>query len=349
MVNKPEGYRIKCKNEDFQVTEVSLMPPLTSKKPPQFTYFWLQKSGLTTFDVLDYIKSFFNLKFEDVANQGLKDEDAITEQLISVKKILSKKDITAFNKKYGAGNQYALIKHVIGYGDKPIKERMLHGNSFRIVVRNLKSNVAKNLLDYLSTHRHHQFVNYYDNQRFGMPGGPYNTHLIGEAIVERDWIEAYRHIKATNNILPSFFPKLGNVINCKEVFKKINPKKVSFFVSSYNSFLWNNQTSLLIRDNTKAKKHHFENVGNLYLPTTQSFQCPYICEVNGYEFEDEKFTDKRKVKNRNVVVATTIYADNLEKDELHRNKKKLTISFFLPTGSYATMIIKQIFLKIGKL
>ena len=262
---------------------------------------------------------------------------------------MSKKDITAFNKKYGAGNQYALIKHVIGYGDKPIKERMLHGNSFRIVVRNLKSNVAKNLLDYLSTHRHHQFVNYYDNQRFGMPGGPYNTHLIGEAIVERDWIEAYRHIKATNNILPSFFPKLGNVINCKEVFKKINPKKVSFFVSSYNSFLWNNQTSLLIRDNTKAKKHHFENVGNLYLPTTQSFQCPYICEVNGYEFEDEKFTDKRKVKNRNVVVATTIYADNLEKDELHRNKKKLTISFFLPTGSYATMIIKQIFLKIGKL
>ena len=85
-MNKPEGYRIKCKNEDFQVTEVSLMPPLTSKKPPQFTYFWLQKSGLTTFDVLDYIKSFFNLKFEDVANQGLKDEDAITEQLISVKK-----------------------------------------------------------------------------------------------------------------------------------------------------------------------------------------------------------------------------------------------------------------------
>jgi len=270
-MNKLEGYKIKWKNEDFQVTEVSLMPPLASKKPPQFTYFWLQKSGLTTFDVLDYIKSFFNLKFEDVANQGLKDEDAITEQLISIKKVLNKKDITAFNKKYGVGNQYALIKHIIGYGDKPIKERMLHGNSFRIVVRNLESKVAENLLDYLSTHRHHQFVNYYDNQRFGMPGGPYNTHLIGEAIVKGDWIEAYRHIKATNNILPSFFLKLENVVNCKEVFKKINPKKVAFFISSYNSFLWNNQTSLLIKDNTKAKKHHFENVGNLYLPTAHSF------------------------------------------------------------------------------
>ena len=324
------------------------MPSLISK-PPRFTYFWLQKSGLTTFDILDCIKTFFNLKFEDVANQGLKDEDAITEQLISIKKILSRKDITAFNKKYGAGNKYSRIKHVVGYGDKPIKERMLHGNSFRIVVRNLESSVANNLLDYLSAHRHHHFINYYDNQRFGMPGGPYNTHLIGEAIVKRDWKEAYNHIKITNNIPPSFIPKLENAINCKEVFKKINPKKVSFFVSSYNSFLWNNQTSLLIKDNTKSKKHHFENVGHLNLPTAHSFQCPHICEADGYEFENEKFTVKRKVNSRNVVVATTIYADDLEKDELHINKKKITISFFLPTGSYATMIVKQIFLKISKL
>jgi len=348
-MNKPKGYRIKCKNEDFQVTEVSLMPSLTSKKSPRFTYFRLQKSGLTTFDILDCIKSFFSLTFDDVASQGLKDEDAITEQLISVKKILSKKDITAFNKKYGAGDTYAQIKYVIGHGDKPVKERMLHGNSFRIVVRNLERRVANTLLKYLSDNKHHRFINYYDNQRFGMPGGPYNTHLIGEVIVKRDWIGAYSHIKATNNILPSFFPKLENVVNCKEVFKKINPKKVSFFISSYNSFIWNNQTSLLIKENTKAKKHHFENVGNLYLPSADSFQCPYICEVNGYEFDDKKFTAKRKAKNRNVVVATTIYADNIEKDELHKNKKKLTISFFLPTGSYATMIIKQIFLKIGKL
>ena len=36
-----------------------------------------------------------------------------------------------------------------------------------------------------SIHRHHHFINYYDSQRFGMHGGPYNTHLIGEAIVKK--------------------------------------------------------------------------------------------------------------------------------------------------------------------
>ena len=327
-MNQSASYKIKCKNEDFQVTEVSLMPSLASKKPHRFTYFWLQKSGLTTFDVLDCIKLFFKLKFDDVANQGLKDEDAITEQLISVKKILSKKDITAFNRKHGARNKYSRIKHVIGYGGEPVKERMLHGNSFRIMVRNLESRVANNLLTYLSAHRHHYFINYYDNQRLGMPGGPYNTHLIGEAIVKKDWKGAYDHIKVTNNIPPDLFTKLENTTDYKEIFKIINPKKVSFFVSSYNSFLWNNQTSLLIEKNTKSKKHQFENVGYLYLPTTHSFQCPHICEAGGYEFVKEKFTVKRKVNNRNVVVATTIYTHDLENDELHRNKKKTNYFIF---------------------
>lgn len=60
-MNQSASYKIKCKNEDFQVTEVSLMPALTSKKPHQFTYFWLQKSGFTTFDGLDHIKFFLSL------------------------------------------------------------------------------------------------------------------------------------------------------------------------------------------------------------------------------------------------------------------------------------------------
>lgn len=259
---------------------------------------------------------------------------------------MSETDIGAFNKKYAVGNKYFRIKHIVGYGKEPIKERMLHGNSFRIVIRNLRNGVANNLSAYLSTHRHHYFINYYDNQRFGMPGGPYNTHLIGKAIVKKDWKRAYDHIKMTNNIPSEFLTKLGNVPNYKEVFKTINPKKVSLFVSSYNSFLWNDKTSLLIKENTKSKKHQFENVGHLYLPTTNSFQCPHIYETSGFEFVKERFTVKQKINSRNIVVATTIYTNDLENDELHKSKKKLTISFFLPTGSYATMVIKQIFLKI---
>ncbi len=147
-------YKLKYANEDFQVSEVSLMPNLTSQKPHRFTYIWVQKSGFTTFDILEQLKSFLNLSFEDVASQGLKDEDAITEQLISVKKIIKDKDVTDFNKKYKSRKKFVIIKHIVGYGNEAIKERMLHGNSFRIVVRNLDNTIAENLLSYISNHRH---------------------------------------------------------------------------------------------------------------------------------------------------------------------------------------------------
>ncbi len=328
--------------------EVPLIPTLSfSSKKHQYTHVWVRKSGLTTFDILEKLKSFFSLSFEDVVSQGLKDEDAITEQLISIKKVIKTKDVIAFNKKYTSRKNFVIIKNIVGYGNEAVRERMLHGNSFRIVVRDLDNTTAENLLSYISNHRHHYFINYYDNQRFGMPGGPYNTHLIGKAIVKDNWKEAYQYIKNSINTLPDSATD-GSITDFKKVFKLMNPKKVSFFVSSYNSFLWNKQASSIVRKHTKSKKQHFENVGDLYIPTTRLFLCPSICDADGYEFITKEFTTKEKKNSRNVVVATTIYAHNLEKDELHKNRKKLTLSFFLPTGSYATMIIKQIFLRLNK-
>ncbi|MEK7522417.1 MAG: tRNA pseudouridine(13) synthase TruD, partial [Patescibacteria group bacterium] len=75
--------------------------------------------------------------------------DAITEQLISVKKILKEKDIKIFNKKHKFRKQFSKIKFIMGHGEKPIKERALHGNAFKIVVRNLNSTVADNLSNYV--------------------------------------------------------------------------------------------------------------------------------------------------------------------------------------------------------
>lgn len=347
-MNLPIDYELKCINEDFQVTEVSLMPHLKIKRPYEFTYVWLQKSGFTTFDILEQIKNFFKLTFEDVSSQGLKDKDAITEQLISIKKVLSNKDVTYFNKKHKLKNKFSRIKHIVGYGKEPIKERMLHGNSFRIVVRNLKNTLADDLLSYISSRRHYYFINYYDNQRFGMPDGPYNTHLIGKAIVENNWKQAYEHIKITNNDFPKVVAKTKSLLDFKKIFKSINPKKISFFVSSYNSLLWNAQASLMVKKHTKSKQHSFKNVGRLYLPVDHSFRCPHMCETEGYEFVVKKFAVRQQIYSRNTMVATTVYAHNLENDELHKNMKKLTFSFFLPTGSYATMIVKQIFLRLNE-
>jgi tRNA pseudouridine13 synthase len=339
----PTDYKLKYINEDFQVTEVPLMPDLSVKGSRKFTYIWLRKSGFTTFEALEQIKNFFKLAFSDVCSQGLKDEDGITEQLISVKKVLTDKDVSSFNKKHIFEDKFTQIKNIIGYGEEPIEEKNLHGNSFRIVIRNLNDTLATDLFDCISNQKHRRFVNYYDNQRFGMPGGPYNTHLIGKAITENNWKQAYEHIKITKNILPEDVKKTGDSKNFKEFFRSMNHKKVSFFVSAYNSFLWNAEASSVINKHMDTQHHLFENVGQLHLPTVNSFQCPHICESKGYELVDSEFTVKPKINKRNLIISTTVYAHELKNDEFHKGKKKITLSFFLPTGSYATMIVKQIF------
>ncbi len=108
MPKKSCDFKIKTVNSDFIVDEVSLLPDFDSK-PKRYTYLWLKKSNYTTFDALDKIKTFFGLDYKDVAAEGLKDEDGITGQIISVKKKLSKKSVKDFNLAHDGGNTFIFL------------------------------------------------------------------------------------------------------------------------------------------------------------------------------------------------------------------------------------------------
>lgn len=331
-------YKIKSINSDFRVVEVPLLPVPRADNPNNFTYLWVQKSNFTTFDMLDHFKDFFKLDFSDVAAEGLKDEDGITEQIISVKGKLTNSDISRFNKKfYTTPDTYFRILRIHGYGAEPVHERNLHGNVFQIVVRNINLEAATKILDYVSRNRFFDCVNYYDNQRFGLPGGPYTTHLMGKAICKNNWDEAYEYLADSNNTVPG-----GHT--GKAAFQALNPKKVAFFVSAHNSALWNIAASNTIKQYcSSAQKFQFEHVGNLYLPLSgNNSPIPSICRAEGFSFNPETYTVEPKTKSRTLLVPSAIYASNLVDDELNHNKKCITLSFFLQTGCYATMMIKQI-------
>ncbi len=334
-------YKLKFKNEDFLVTEVPLMPPMFSKSASEYTYVWVRKSGLTTFEAIERIRDFFKLEFNDLASQGLKDEDAITEQLISIHKILNSKNILEFNLKNSHEKLFVEIKHIAGYGNEPLKERSLHGNTFRIVLRNLNSKTAAGLVNFLHDNKYQSFINYYDNQRFGMPGWPYNTHKIGEAIVKGDWRRAYSHAKKTKN----FNVSKRIVLKHKDFFKSINSKQVSFLVSAYNSFLWNRATSELVKKSGNGAIYNFKNLGKLHLPQASSQNLPAALQIEGFSFLHEEFSSKQTLMSRNLVVTTAVFINGLADDEHHPKRKKVVLSFFLPSGSYATMFVRQIFLK----
>ncbi len=327
-------FKIKAQNSDFRVAEVSLLPNLESSLK-KYSYLILKKSNHTTFDALEKIAEFYNLGFSDVIAEGLKDEDGITQQLISVNKKVTKTSLKEFNQKY-AGNINNFIEiELKGFGAEPLRAKSLHGNTFTVIVRNLNREEAEKIIAYGQKCHFFPFINYYDNQRFGLPGGPYTTHLIGKAIIEERWDEAFEFLKTSGNEIPK--DKTG-----KDAFLAINPSRVGFYISAYNSYLWNNAVSDYIKEQGHSKATDFPGIGELYLPVSMDITLPIGgLLTKGFRFDRETFSVTERNIHRNVFSSTAVYAEHLTEDELYNNKYRVTLSFFLHTGSYATMIVKQ--------
>lgn len=326
-------FKLKTRNSDFRVTEVPLMPDL-EMAPQKFTYLWLKKSNFTTFGALEEIKDFYGLDFSDVVAEGLKDEDGITGQLISVNKRMTKAGVRKFNEKY-AGIDTFINLDIRGYGPEPLHAKALHGNAFEIVVRNLSQEEAEKIIAFGRKNHYFSFINYYDNQRFGLPGGPYTTHLIGKAVIEEKWDKAFELLKESGNEIPE--GKTG-----KEAFLALNPSRVGFYVSAYNSYLWNNAASEHIKKLGNSKACDFPGIGDLYLPLSMEMSLPIGGFVaKGYHFNRETYEITKRDNVRNIFSSTAVYADRMAEDEIFEGKYRVTLSFFLHTGSYATMIVKQ--------
>lgn len=154
-------YKLKTINEDFAVTEVPLLPSF--HKTGQYTYLWIKKSGFSTFDAQDKLKAFFKLNHDDISVEGLKDEDGITSQIISIRKLLKNNQIKVFNSKHQFNPSFISIEYIMGYGDCPVAEKMLHANQFNIVLRNLTGRTASSIIDFCSKNKFISFINYYDS------------------------------------------------------------------------------------------------------------------------------------------------------------------------------------------
>lgn len=338
-------FKLKSQNEDFEVTEIPLLPTISSKG--SHTYLWIKKSGYSTFDAQDQLKNYFKLSDTDINVEGLKDEDGVTSQIFSVRRFLTTKEVLGFNRKLNLLEKYIKIERIMGYGKTPVAEKMLHGNSFNLVVRNLGKNAVEGLERFCRENKYVSFINYYDTQRFGLPGGPYNAHLIGKALVEKDWKEAYKQYKISGNkgLPENFLPNSSTSSAAyRKIFLEVNLKKLSFFISSYDSYIWNEEVSKVLQKTCKGTFCSFKEAGNLFVPEGNAFTLPNIFSCKGHGIKPD-LTTYEKPNSRCTTITTTVYTHTLEKDERNEGKKRITLSFFLPLGCYATMLVRQLVCK----
>jgi tRNA pseudouridine13 synthase len=351
--------------EDFIVEEIIELPEL--KENGNQTYFWLTKKNWTTEAAIRAISNACHTSQRRFKFAGSKDKIAVTKQLISAFKIpaevlqkIKLKDITI---------------DVIGKGEAPVSLGTLTGNRFEIVIRDLaKKDIAK-LNKNFSKIKKSGFRNYFGEQRFGKG----NTHIIGKYILtgqlheavkeiicfagekEREDVKsakafAEKHWRDWSSILERFPQHLHLEIDVIKWLTRnpndfagalrVLPKHIrKLYVHAYQSWLWNSALKSLktaTKGNllvpgfaTKLGKDLFSKTIKKLLEkdnlTLESFKCARMPEI-AVEGEMRKAVIKPKI----FKICDT------EADELNKGKQKLKLSFELPKGSYATVLLETL-------
>lgn len=318
-------YKIKTKNADFIVQEAMLL----NFKHGNVGYYLLHKTGFRTDECVEKIALQLGISVTDIKYAGLKDEDAETTQYISISNIHVNKINVEENL------QRKFVAYYIGSGEDELKIGHLSGNTFRIVIRNICADK-----EFIKNKRNFKVLNYYDVQRFGMPNCRKVTHLIGKELINGDYAKALDFLLISKNINDKVYNDFKE--NPKEYFDTIDPRRLNFFLSAYDAFVWNNQVMTLIR-NSNIENCLFVKEEIEFLFMKQQKEINFIDDplpiirhelnANGKILERES--------NRALFVDTVIRTVDVSEDECNSGKSKVTVEFFLPPGSYATTVIDQ--------
>lgn len=334
-MNKLNNFKIKTIPEDFIVNE-SLINIGSSEG--DYSICKLTKKGITTFDAIEKLSSFFKIDRSRIGFSGLKDEDGITTQHISLYKVddLYSK-IKSFNLYHNSKDEFIVLSF-LNYSCEPCRIGDLIGNAFRVRIRDLEKD---NSIFLSSCHKLLVvFPNYYDSQRFGLPDRKHVNHLIGEALMNNNLERALNFFEIGGNL-----PNNCNSEDKQTIFSNVDIRKKLFFCNAYSSFLFNEVLRKKLNNcecvtYCIAQDHSISIPINLYdkslssllhctLPYTQYFTNP-LEEIVGEE------------KQRQAIVAAQVRISAVYDDELNIGKNCVDLDFFLPSGSYATVLLKSI-------
>lgn len=384
--------RLKVTPDDFRVRELLEFRPDPSGE--HFVHL-LQKEKLSTQEALSRICHVAEVDRSQIAYAGLKDRQGITEQYISI------------SGRPFEWREPGLRLTPVGRAANPINSRMSRGNSFTIVVRDLKPFEAAQLRRSLPSLQKTGFPNYFDDQRFGclrhgqgfamlqvlrgdyeaalhqLVAAPSPRAITGDVKLKSalqklwgDWEACLRTARG-----PVYQPMFEHLRDHPDDFRgaleflPLRQRVIQSF--AYQSFLWNRAVSLLLRGGVNSAQRlrittlAGDLIGWKYLEPereqklmametplfgpdgtggSEPFKNAMHTELENAGLLPSNFADNQvpgmiwREEPRQVFIKPKDMSDvKLEPDEVYEGRVKATISFSLPRGAYATMLLKRLF------
>ncbi len=337
-------------SRDFVVDEVPVYDP---SGEGEHLMLKIRKKDITTWDMIQKISEILGCKVRDIGYAGLKDKDGLTTQYITIYKKYENK-LSDLNDEKIKILQKNIHKNKLRIGH-------LKGNNFFIRLKKVNSIDAQKIEEGLKSIQDMGMPNYFGYQRFGRDG---NNYEIGRDILLGKTRE--RNKKKRNFFISAFQSHLFNLWLSKRV--EISKLFNSFDMKELEKLFEYKKSEI---EKIKNQKNFFKILSGdmaCHYPFGKVFECLDV-EEESRRFLKKEITITGLLPGYKTKMATDI-AGVLEKDffdleekivknmqgsrkfawifpEILSQKYKkeeawFEFSFFLPKGSYATVLIEEL-------
>ncbi len=168
------GGRIKVELDDFEVEEIPAYPP--SGAGPHL-YLWLEKRDLGAEFLVRQLSQRLGIRPGDIGTAGMKDRRAVTRQWVSVPESAEARLPEL------EGNGIRVLE--VSRHNNKLRPGHLRGNRFRVLIRDVGPDAVERAKPIIERIARDGLPNYYGDQRFGRDGDNANLgmkQLRGEQV-----------------------------------------------------------------------------------------------------------------------------------------------------------------------
>ena len=375
--------KLKQIPEDFKVDEIYDLEKLKKKesesKADNYFYFKLYKRDYTVNRAVEQIAKTFNVRIRDIHFAGTKDRQAVTTQLISIKRPRKtlEEDLKYFNNK----NPDIKLEFI---GKFPARLNLGDnlGNKFEITLRDLTEKDVLKIKEKIKLSKSRGILNLFGPQRFGFQR---NNITVGKYLLRGDFEKAFFHIltaipedakeehknfvdylnnnwkkiiesndwSETLKIIPEWLRQERQMIEWVQKYKNdflgainlIHKKIRTMYVNSYQSYIFNETIKYLDSINK------LENYPMLPLVASetklskdwgdfvQGLLSKDGLNLNYFEMKSSPTIKPKEVMRKVYLDVSELKLICVENDELNLGKQKVVIGFSLESGNYATTVM----------
>lgn len=315
--------RIRVEPADFQVTEV---PAYAPSGQGEHLYFLLEKQGLTTRAVFEFLRDELRINEASIGVAGLKDKHALTRQWFSV-------PLRAAERLSGLESLPGVRVLETGVHGNKLRVGHLRGNRFRILVRTDAPPDLETVRTVLERLERHGVPNYYGPQRFGIGG---QNPRRGYELVTRGkgrgnpWLKRFL-IGSLQSLL--FNDWLAERLR-EGIFERVIQGDVAKKHDTGGEFVVQDPEA----ENPRAQRFEISATGPLYGKKYREAEGEARALedriLGRYGLKREQFA-ARKGDRRWIRFP-------LQEWSLEPAPEGLWLSFFLPKGAYATTVLREV-------